>query len=227
MPIQFTRSLPPSVATAVVEDLLKFRYFSGASEQLKKGLLDVCAWKGGIGSYLQPPEMTLAVTILPVFAMMSGDLVKTDARPKPRAAGWRIAARIGSEVLAADIQSGKTPIPLKVLLEMNVPRVSAMRRGPDIRKMLESIARLPESAAHREATKYNTELVLFPGLFTETLWIRPETSGHACWVVPFHTLTPGLEEGKIVDEKSFLQIMREFAVKMHAEQDAFKRRRRT
>jgi len=183
--------LGPDIVTALQRGLPHFK----SAEGLEQVLLDAAKLEGNSWQ---------------VFTLTLPDVLERGFRAITVSAGWRIAARSGNQVIAADIYTGDTlqrvhPFPL----EAGAPRLACIRRNEEISKMLDTIQQL----SNPPAPSY-IHILLLPGLVTDALWIKPQDpSAGEGTVVPFNTMVEGLRERNYYDQTSFLQRVQPLARK--------------
>jgi hypothetical protein len=128
------------------------------------------------------------------------------------AGGWRIAARSGTEVIAGDIymRDAARQEPANAL-EADPPRLACIRRGSELSDMFNKIQELPQLMSSNKIPDqlFSLDLLLLPGLATDSLWLRPkDLTEKVSYVVPFHTLIKQFNGERVYTGTDFIQVLR-------------------
>ncbi len=204
MPTKFLiEKLSQENLEALEQGLGFFHTFTSADQALQDALLAAASGEGNVWQVF---------TLLLPDVLIGGSGLEGADR-----GGWRVAARSGSHVIAADIYTGNTvartrPYPLAA----GTPRLACIRKGEEISNLLTSIQRLTDPPLVDEipAQTFSLQLLLLPGLVTDSLWLRPQNSAAGpSYIVPYKTLIKGLGARELYTEDQFLQIVRPVAQK--------------
>jgi hypothetical protein len=196
---------PQQIKKAFQDGLLSFRSFRFADPVMQRTLFD--------------SQQALQVFTIGVPDVLPGG----DGLKGAKAAGWRIAASAAGTALAGDIYTlgtgGKKPI------REGTPRLACVRQGAEIDTMLRAIAALSARpfTDRLRAEAFQLRLLVFPGLFTEALWLQPETPGSPnAFIVPYHTLVENVRAMSAYSERELIELLRPVAEKwqFHAEKPA-------
>jgi hypothetical protein len=200
MPPKFDSTpLPDDVKEIAPEGLLNFSSFNSAPANLRKMLRESAEGRG---------QAWQVFTLCPADVIGKG---LEGAQP----GGWRIAARSGEEVIAADIYTGNTVRRgHSNTIEAGPPQLACIRRGEEILKMLNTIQQLSQPPLSNKIPKqpFYLHLLLLPGLVTDALWLQPkEPDGNVSYVVPFNTLIKTFDQERVCTGTRFFQIVRPIA----------------
>jgi len=199
------KSLPADAMEAatetVAEALLNFSTFNSASADLRR-MLPESAQAGG--------------QALPVFTLKLADILDggrglEGAHP----GGWRIAARSGDAVIAADIYAGSTGRSVYSNdLQAGVIRLACVRTGAEILKMLNKIQQLSQPPLPNGIPEqpYYTRLLFLPGMVTDAVWLVPQDPAQkVSYIAPFNTLIKTFDTETVCDSARFIEIVRPLA----------------
>gem|GEM_PF-2474177 len=129
--------------------------------------------------------------------------------------GWRLAARSGDEVIAADMYARETERGNRYPNDAaDPPTLACVRRGGEILQMLNAIQQLsePPLSDHLPTQPYDIHLLLLPGLVTDALWLQPKDSNEkVSYVIPFNTLIETFNTERVCTDVRFLEIVRPIA----------------
>jgi hypothetical protein len=188
------QTIPADVKKALQDGLPSFRAFNSTDATLRQTLLQATQGQ--------------QVFTIGVPDVLSGGKGLQGAK----LSGWRVAVGNPGAAIAADIymleRGGKYPLP------NGVARLACIRQGPPIEQMLQTITSItaPVLAAQLPAEPFNVQLLIMPGLFTEALWLQPQTAGPTpSFIVPFHTLVGGLQLNYAYTEQQLIPLLRPIA----------------
>jgi hypothetical protein len=199
------KPLPDDIKKTVPQALLRFSSFNTAPAALRQMLQ---ASAQGSGQWWK-------VSTLGLPDVLEGGKGIDGAR----AGGWRIAARSGEEVIAADIYM-RDPVRQEpeATLEADPPKLACIRRGGEILNMFNKIQELPKLTSSNNIPEqpFFLDLLLLPGLVTEALWLRPkDPTQKVSYVVPFNTLIKQIDREKVYSGTDFIQVVRPTAEHWH------------
>jgi hypothetical protein len=190
-----TQVITVDVKKALLDGVPAFRSFTSAEPALQQALLQ-------------------ATQGFQVFTLTIPDVLPTGAGLKgAQLSGWRIAVANGGAAIAGDVytmaRGGKQPLPA------GAPRLACIRQGQEVTNMLQTIADLsaPTLADQLPAEPFNVQLLIMPGLYTDALWLQPQTGTTPSYIVPFHTLVANVRLNYAYIEQDIIALLRPIAEK--------------
>ena len=195
------KPLPDVIKSTVPQALPRFSSFNSAPADLRQ-MLEASAQ--GSGQWWQVSTLGLPDVL--------GDGKGMDGA---RAGGWRIAARSAGGVIAGDVyMRDATRLGPPNTLKADPPKLACIRRGVEILKMFNKIQELPKLTSSNDIPEqpYFLDLLLLPGLVTDSLWLRPQDlTQKVSYVVPFNTLIKELDGERVYSGTDFIQVVRPLA----------------
>lgn len=160
----------------------------------------------------QPPDLTTNAVLSyvnnktyqqKVYVLGLQQIVAGDPFGEQNFTGWRYLTDIAPDLAAAGEVSQTT--------DDQTPSFSGLSYGPRLAKAVRASGTI-ETLDGVPAGNYELSLLRIPGLLIDAFWLRSSNTGNDL-VVPYDTLTKGLQEMYVYRMDEFLNIVRPLAEK--------------